>query len=378
MEKKNYMLTSNSILYRCTQKFYDRELSEYQIGAGQIQFLILIYENEGISMQQLAKKGAFDKGTITKGIQKLEEAGYITIKMSEEDKRIKSLYTTDHAKSIISKIYEIRRQWWEHVTQGLSTDEIDMFESLQNRLVINAQNLLEAESSKVRFFGLQKLSLLDYPGKMACTLFTGGCNFKCPFCHNSDLVFLPENTIEIPKEDIFDFLNRRKQLLEGVCISGGEPLLHQGLSEVLSDIKMMGYKIKLDTNGSYPEQLKSLIEMELVDYVAMDVKNSPMAYGLTAGIDNLDIKKINESIQILINGKIDYEFRCTIVKEYHNEERIRQLGEWLKGAEIIVLQNFENCEKVIKKGLHAHDSKTLHHFAQILSDYVKHVEIRGI
>ncbi len=368
----------NSILYRCTQKFYDRRLSEYQIGAGQIQFLILIYENDGISMQELAKKGSFDKGTITKGIQKLEESGYITIQMSKEDKRIKCLYTTDYAKSIISRIYEIRRQWWEHVTQGLSADEIELFEKMQNQMIIYAQNLLETEASRVRFFGLQKLSLLDYPGKIACTLFTGGCNFKCPFCHNSDLVFLPENTIEIPKEDIFEFLNQRKHVLEGVCISGGEPLLHHGLKDVLLKIKSMDYKIKLDTNGSNPKQLKELIESGLVDYVAMDVKNSPSAYGQTSGVENLELSKINESIQILLKGQVEYEFRCTIVKEFHDDERIRQIGEWLKGAEIVYLQNFVDCEKVIRKGLHPHEPKVLKHFALILSDYVKRVEIRGI
>lgn len=375
---KNYLLTSNSILYRCTQKFYDRQLSEYQIGSGQIQYLLLIYENEGISMQELAKKGAFDKGTITKGIQKLEEAGYIIIKTSVQDKRVKCLYTTDQAKSIISKVYEIRRQWWEHVTQGLSADEIELFEKMQNQMVLNAQNHLTMETSKVRFFGMQKLSLLDYPGKMACTLFTGGCNFKCPFCHNSDLVFLPENTIEISKDDIFNFLSRRKHILEAVCISGGEPLLHRDLKEVITEIKAMGYKVKLDTNGSDPMQLRELIEQGLVDYVAMDVKNSWEGYCETAGINSLDLSKINESIQILLQGQVDYEFRCTIVKEFHDDERIKQIGEWIQGAEVIYLQNFEDREQVIQKGLHAHEPDTLRRFARILSDYVKRVEIRGI
>lgn len=378
MENKNYLLNSNSILYRYTQKFYDKQLDELQIGSGQLQYLLMIYENEGISMQNLAKIGAYDKGTVTKGIQKLEEIGYIHIEHDVNDRRIKCLYTTDKAKQTIGRVYEIRRQWWEHITQGLSPEEVDRFEEMQNLMVHNAQKYVDMEDPRIRFFGIQKLTLLDYPGKMACTMFTGGCNFRCPFCHNSDLVFLPENTVEIPGEDLMSFLKKRNKILEGVCISGGEPLLHTGLEQYLREIKELGYKVKLDTNGSLPERLKHLVTEGLVDYVAMDVKNAPERYGESVGIKNFDLTPVCESIQYLLENHIPYEFRTTIVKELHDEESIHALGQWIQGAKILYLQNFEDSDHVIQKGLHAHEKETLLRFKEILSQYVNQIEIRGI
>lgn len=373
----NNMLTSNSILYRLTQKFYDRKLSGFQIGSGQIQFLLMIYENEGISMQALAKMGAYDKGTITKSISKLEECGYIRQEVDVHDKRVKCLYTTEKAKAIIAEVYLIRREWWEHITQGLKVEEVDRFMEMQDLMVANAMKYAVSEP-KVRFFGLQKLTLLDYPGKMACTMFTGGCNFRCPFCQNSDLVFMPENTVEIPSEDISYFLNKRKGILEGVCISGGEPLLHEGLESYLKTIKEMGYKVKLDTNGSNPERLRQLVEANLVDYVAMDVKNAPGAYAKTCGIENINMEPICKSITYLMENHVPYEFRCTIVKELHSEENMHEMGQWIQNAKVIYLQNFEDSDHVIQKGLHAHDENTLRKFAEILKQYVEKVEIRGI
>lgn len=373
----NNMLTSNSILYRLTQKFYDKKLSGFQIGSGQIQFLLMIYENEGISMQALAKMGAYDKGTITKSISKLEECGYIRQEMDVHDKRVKCLYTTEKAKAIIAEVYLIRREWWEHITQGLRVEEVDRFMEMQDLMVANAMKYADSEP-KVRFFGLQKLTLLDYPGKMACTMFTGGCNFRCPFCQNSDLVFMPENTVEIPSEDISYFLQKRKGILEGVCISGGEPLLHEGLESYLKTIKEMGYKVKLDTNGSNPERLQQLVEANLVDYVAMDVKNAPNAYAKTTGIENINMDPIQKSVSYLMENHVPYEFRCTIVKELHSKENMHEMGKWIQNARVIYLQNFEDSDHVIQKGLHAHDENTLKEFAEILKQYVEKVEIRGI
>lgn len=378
MESKNYLVNSNSILYRYTQKFYDKQLEAFQMGAGQLQFLLLIYENEGISMQNLAKMGAYDKGTVTKGIQKLEDVGYIHIEQDIHDRRIKCLYTSDKAKEIIGRMYEIRRQWWEQLTQGLSPQEVDYFEMMQAKMVENAQKYEENEEPPVRFFGVQKLTLLDYPGKMACTMFTGGCNFRCPFCQNADLVFLPENTVEIPGDDLIQFLQKRNKLLEGVCISGGEPLLHKGLKEYLQNIKELGYKIKLDTNGSFPDRLKELVDAGLVDYVAMDIKNSPSRYGETVGIKNINLNAIEQSIHYLMENHVPYEFRCTIVKEFHDEESIHELGKWIQNAKVLYLQNFEDSERVIQKGLHAHDKQTLEAFKSILLQYVNQIEIRGI
>ena len=252
MKKTGRLLTDSSILYRCSQKYYDKVLDAYQLGSGQLPFLIFIYENEGITMNGLAQLGCYDKGTVTKGVQRLEEVGYVTIEVSPTDKRVRTLRTTAKAKEIIGQIYLIRQQWWDQITQNMSEDEAALFEKLQSKAVANALDYLaeeEQESQRVGIFGIQKMTLLDYPGKIACTLFTGGCNFRCPFCQNSDLVFLAENMAQIPREELFDFLTRRQGILEGICISGGEPLLQPGIEAFLRRIKELGYPIKLDTNG---------------------------------------------------------------------------------------------------------------------------------
>lgn len=378
MDSSNNLLIANSILYRCTQKFYDKQLSEFQIGSGQILFLILIYENEGISMQNLAQKGFFDKGTVTKGIQKLEEFGYIRIETDVNDKRGRCLYTTDKAKEIIAKVYLIRRDWWEHITKGMSPEEADRFEAAQNMMSLNALQYVEVEDPKVKFFGLQKLTLLDYPGKMACTMFTGGCNFRCPFCQNADLVFLPENTVEIPPEDILSFLQKRVHILEGVCVSGGEPLLQEGLEFYLRKIKELGFKVKLDTNGSFPQKLKYLVEEGLVDYVAMDIKNAPSRYGETIGVSNFDMTPIQETIDYLMQGSVSYEFRTTVVKEFHTEKEMKEIGKWIQGANAYYLQNFEDSEYVIQEGLSAWDKETLEKFKEICKPYISNIHLRGV
>ena len=208
------------------------------------------------------------------------------------------------------------------------------------KVVDKAQSYTDIENEAVHFFGLQKLTLLDYPGKMACTLFTGGCNMKCPFCHNSELVFLPESMMEINQDDIDQFLDKRQGLLEGICITGGEPLIHPGLKTAIAKMKAKGYKIKLDTNGTYPDYLKELIEEGLVDYVAMDIKNAPAKYAMTAGVEQLNLDAIEASMHYLMENHIPYEFRTTIVKEFHEKEDIEAVGKWIKGAKSYYLQNF--------------------------------------
>lgn len=378
MENSKNTLINNSILYRCAQKYFDRQLSEFQIGSGQIMYLILVYENEGITMQNLAKIGNFDKGTVTKGVQKLIEAGYLREEQDASDHRIKCLYSSESAKTIMAVVYLMRQEWWSKITSGMSKEEANQFEYLQHVAVNNALKESIDDDSAIRFFGLQKLTLLDYPGKMAATVFTGGCNFKCPFCQNADLVFLPENTVEIPKAEITQFLSKRHGILEGVCISGGEPLLHVGLADYLKQLKRLGYAVKLDTNGSMPDKLKDLVDSGLVDYVAMDIKNSPQRYGETIGIADFDLQPIKESVEYLLSGHIPYEFRTTIVAEYHDEAAIKAIGEWIKRADAYYLQNFVDSERVIKKGLHALDEATLKHYQDILVKTIPNTHLRGI
>lgn len=378
MEKNNYLLMNASILHRCTQKYYDKQLLPYEFGAGQLLFLILIYEQEGMTMQSLASMGNFDKGTITKGIQKLEELGYVKTQVNDHDKRVRFLYTTDKTKEIIANIYLIRQEWWQRITQGMSEEESSMFEKLLDVVAKNAGDYMVEQERDMRFFGMQKLTLLDYPGKLATTLFTGGCNFKCPFCHNGDLVFLPENAHEITEEEVLEFLEKRKGILEGVCISGGEPLMHDEIEHFLRKVKELGYPVKLDTNGSYPDKIKYLVEEGLVDYVAMDIKNSINKYPNTIGTHTVYLDAIKESVSYLLEDHVDYEFRTTLVKQFHNIQDIIDIGQWIKGAKRYYLQAYVDGENVLEKGLEPLSKEIMEECKEVVKKYVNKTYIRGI
>lgn len=226
--------------------------------------------------------------------------------------------------------------------------------------------------------GLQKVTLLDYPGKVACTVFTAGCNFRCPFCHNKGLVTEIPEEHAIREEEFFAFLDKRKGVLDGVCITGGEPLLQPDLEEFLTIIKGKGYVIKLDTNGSFTLALKNLASKGLIDYVAMDIKNSKEKYFQTVGLDICSIKDIEESIDFLLKGTIPYEFRTTVVKEYHEKEDFLKIAEWIKNPERYYLQGFVDSENVIKKGLKGYSLEELEVFANALRKKMPFVEIRGV
>ncbi len=231
--------------------------------------------------------------------------------------------------------------------------------------------------------GLQKLTLLDFPGKMACTVFTAGCNFRCPFCHNASLVQQGRAPEPIAEEAFFSLLAKRRGILEGVCVTGGEPLLQTGLDSFLYRIKELGFLVKLDTNGSFPDRLKALVQRELVDYVAMDIKNSREKYARTAGLDGDCagelVKRIEESAAFLMNGSVDYEFRTTVVKEFHERSDFEQIGTWLRGAGKYFLQGFVDSGDLIAEGmLHACTPEEMRVFRQILSDKIGRVELRGI
>ncbi|MGE4276100.1 MAG: anaerobic ribonucleoside-triphosphate reductase activating protein [Lawsonibacter sp.] len=225
--------------------------------------------------------------------------------------------------------------------------------------------------------GLQKMTLLDYPGKVACTVFLGGCDFRCPFCHNGTLV---DGSAPAALDDgaLLTFLKKRRGLLDGVCVTGGEPLLRPDLTELLCAIKALGFLVKLDTNGTQPDRLKTLVERGLVDYVAMDVKNSPARYAQTAGVPGLDLNAVRESVSFLLSGAVDYEFRTTVVKEFHDENSFRDIGLWLTGAKRYVLQSFVDRDTVLCPGLHSYSRAELEAFAAMLRPLVPTVELRGV
>ena len=230
----------------------------------------------------------------------------------------------------------------------------------------------------MQFSGFQKLTLLDFPEKTACTLFTAGCNFRCPFCHNAALVTHIDNTNYFSEEYVLDYLKKRQGVLDGVCITGGEPLMHPGLPDFIKKVKELGYSVKLDTNGSYPERLTSLIDSGLIDYVAMDIKNSPEKYIETADCSEEHLEKVKQSVEILKSGKIDFEFRTTVVREYHTSEDIKKIAEWIHPAKKYFLQNFIDSGDLIKNNLSAVSRETLEFMRYIAQDTIPNTQIRGI
>ena len=230
----------------------------------------------------------------------------------------------------------------------------------------------------MKICGFNKTTLLDYPGRVACTIFLGGCNFRCPFCQNGGLVERPEQQPEYSREEILSFLKKRKGILDGVCISGGEPTLSPSLGSLLQDIKRLGYSIKLDTNGSRPGILKSLAKDRLIDMIAMDIKTSPGRYSVLTGVSHPDLNATYESVDFLMSGTIDYEFRTTVVKELHTESDFHEIGMWLKGAKAYYLQAYRDSEEVLQPGFSSYSQEELMHFRSILLNSISLVEIRGI
>lgn len=227
--------------------------------------------------------------------------------------------------------------------------------------------------------GLQKLTLLDYPGQVACTVFTGGCNFRCPFCHNASLVLPEQIPQDSSEEDILDFLKKRVGVLDGVAITGGEPLIHADMPAFLEKVRALGYRIKLDTNGSFPDRLEEIVRARLVDRVAMDIKNSPELYGVTVGIQGVDMNAIERSKELLLSGIVDYEFRTTVVKGLHTRESIVGAAKWIQGAKEYYLQQFKDSGNVLNIGeLSAFDEREMHALAQAAAEYVPAVQVRGV
>ncbi|MBO5356628.1 MAG: anaerobic ribonucleoside-triphosphate reductase activating protein [Clostridia bacterium] len=223
--------------------------------------------------------------------------------------------------------------------------------------------------------GFQKMTMLDYPGKVACTIFTYGCNFRCPFCHNATLVI---DEAELFSEDeILAYINKRKGILDGVCISGGEPLLQPDIFEFISKIKETGLLVKLDTNGSYPDKLKEAIDRGLIDYVAMDIKTSKENYSRVCDV-NVKIEDIEKSVQILLENKVDYEFRTTVVREMHTREDFEKISSWIKGAKRYFLQCFKDNENLIGNNLSAYTASELESFLEVLKCNINEVSLRGV
>lgn len=234
----------------------------------------------------------------------------------------------------------------------------------------------------MRIVGIQKLTLLDYPGKVACTVFLNGCNFRCPYCHNAQLLGNDAQPV-MTAEELLAFLKKRRGILDGVCITGGEPTIHSALPELIRAVRDLGYRVKLDTNGYRPEVLKALLDGELLDYVAMDLKNGPGAYGETVGIPSPDLGRVGESIRLLLDSGIEFELRTTVVKPLHSGETLTSMADWLlkatggRGVSRLFVQPFVDRDTVPVGGLWAPSGEELEQFCRILSACAAAVEVRG-
>lgn len=228
--------------------------------------------------------------------------------------------------------------------------------------------------------GLAKTTLLDFPGHVAATLFTGGCNFKCPFCHNKDLVINPALITPYSHDDIFSFLQKRKNVLSGVCITGGEPTIQSHLKDWIQEIKELGYTVKLDTNGYEPDVLEDLYNSHLLDYVAMDLKNEPSHYAQTIGLTDaqFDRKRIEASISLIKSQSVDYEFRSTIVKELHNKDSIITMAKWIAPCNHYYLQSYQNNENVIHPVFTSYSASDFIHFKELILPIIPNVAVRGV
>ena len=229
----------------------------------------------------------------------------------------------------------------------------------------------------MKIHGLQKMTLLDYPGRVACTVFLGGCDFRCPFCHNFELV---DGSAPAVMEDgeLFAFLEKRRGLLDGVAITGGEPCLRPDLPDFMRRVRALGYAVKLDTNGTHPALLREILEEGLADYVAMDIKNRPEKYARTAGLQALDLAPVRESVRLLMDGPADYEFRTTVVDELHEAADFEAIGEWIAGAKRYFLQAFADRDSVPFGNLHAPSAKKLGEYLAIARRYVPDAQLRGV
>ena len=229
----------------------------------------------------------------------------------------------------------------------------------------------------MRLHGLQKMTLLDFPGRVACTVFLGGCDFRCPFCHNYELVDGSAPPI-MEDSELFAFLEKRRGLLDGVAITGGEPCLRPELPDFMRRIRDMGYGVKLDTNGTHPALLRTILEEDLADYVAMDIKNRPEKYAQTVGLPAVDLVPVRESVSLLMHGSIEYEFRTTVVDEFHEADDFEVIGAWIAGARHYFLQAFTDRDSVPFGNLHAPSAEKLREYAAIARRHVPDTRLRGV
>lgn len=230
----------------------------------------------------------------------------------------------------------------------------------------------------MKIHGFQKTTLLDFPGKVACTVFTGGCDFRCPYCHNASLVLHPDDAPLYDENEIISYLYKRRGIIDGLCVTGGEPLMNADIGDFLRRVKEAGVAVKIDTNGTFPARLKQLVKDGLCDYVAMDIKNCKEKYGITVGVPNLSLDGVSESVNFLLSGAVDFEFRTTSAKELHTPEDFEKIGRWIEGAPRYFIQAYKNSDEQIVGGLTPMTKDEYLECLASVKPYVKDASLRGI
>jgi pyruvate formate lyase activating enzyme len=368
-----------SVLYRLNQRYYDNALSQYDLGYTQMIFILLIFENEGISFNNLAKAGSFDKGTVTKSIQKLEENGFVTVRVSDNDKRNKEVYTTDKCKQLVPQLYQIKNDWFNYVSEALSEEEKDVYVNASKKLIESALNreAYRGGEQELKIYRMDKSSFKAYEGYLSAILYVGGCPYRCPTCNFSHLVFLNEGVNSMPLEDITSFLKQRKDRLDAVVLKGSDPFAYADLDAFLRQLKRLGYKIKIHTDGHNYLKMKELCEEKLIDYLCLEIKNQPERYASSMGMNSMDLDDLNHSIEYLIKGKIDYDLTLVVSDDLIAEKDIVELAKWIKGAKRLYLVPYERSENAIDSKICGTSIETLNKYKKLLSDSIEEVIIRG-
>lgn len=376
---KNYVDLESSVLYRCNQKYYDKVLAEYGIGYSQFVFLMSIFEHEGILMNELASNGSYDKGTITKSIAKLVENGFVRIEDSIKDKRAKELYATQKAMDLMPKLYSIRQEWLNYLSSDLDEESLSLYNAAMEKILNKARlySNTDLPIENMKFYSFDKLNMKAYKGKVSSLLQVGTCNFRCKNCDRKNLVFLSSDSKTYDGNEVLEYLFERNKFLDGVVISGGEPLLNETLPLYLKSLKDTGLKIKLETNGSNFKRLKEIIDNKLVDMVSLNIKNEESLYPQTIGLAEYDLASVKESINYLLKNKCDYEFTMTLSKEVHGNTNFNLVGEMVKGAKSLVISNYIDSNSSITNGLTPLSMKELNDIKAILEKYIMNVEIAG-
>ena len=377
MDRQTDFLLNISVLYRSTQKYYDRMLQSIQLTYAQLPILIMIFEQEGITMRQIAESGVYDKGTISKNVKHLEQEGYILIQPSKQDKRNKELYTTDYAKQNMSKVYAVRRDWWQHLIQSIDQKQFEQFVGSYEIMAKNARQYEQSSPNEITFFDWKKVSLEHYPNQLSTVLYMGGSNFRSPFDTHPELVFIKESLEALDLDEICTYLNKRKEVLQAVCFEGGEPFMSDLLPSFLSYTKKLGYLNKVKTNGCFPGMMKDMIDQGLIDFVELQIMNSPRFYAKSIGMNSFDITPVEQSLDILKTSAIDYQCTLVLVKEYHSLSAVETIAKWLSGIKkLVVYTDIESCH-TIESHLHNVEIDQLEKMMDILNKTLSHVEFRG-